>query len=1399
MVAIEQLKSEISDKYLDDFKEQLWFLKSFVLLPIKDDVKKVLIWQIDLPQKFDELKEFWWWKNIINFVTPDIANQIFAFMKEKRAEIERRKTEEELQALKNEVLFGIQNQSGENSGGWDSVSPIKDSDQGTQESGENSGGWDSQSNSEPSSQDQQGNPEGEWENTGHTNSVSIGVGTGAAWVWGTVALDQLVSGSERRTIISKLGSEKIEGNLNWVLETMRKQKAALEEAEKLKGTNNLSPDKIKGKLNWALEAMKKQRDALKTRLCPNQLKVLDKNIKELSAGVSNVDQETGELLKVRDSLGGKIPSKLLSQLKLDPKTLKQISGLSDQLVKETPERIQEILKENKILDVSDDLVKSFSKATSKAELESMCTLLSRGTKLSRAIKTFKGAMLFDMACLWFDIYQYLEDNKEADLIAKVNEIRASNKYTRANVQLGIGVASVAIEALLMFTSLWSVWGPIGTLIGFWVGGLTAAAAIGVDTLYFDVKDFYLQNKEDFLCQKRSQLNQTILQWLYNKENWNTTLNEKLWAPELTQKAKSLNDAIWSMLFIDELENGDLSGSSQILFSYLQSGKKKSDFESGLSQEEKQRFDLERKQVEEKVKQRFDYLKTFFESGDVVKQIEKWGGMQYLDNLVNQSRVYQTLKSQNKWNTDLNFNQNLDLYQKEYFKEFSPEKVKKLQNLEKTNPELYQEILVTSDLSSLLSEDEKDQNYTENVKLVKAMQDWEKLVAWDGFARLQIPDTDRNTLFIYNLLHKDFDLSQVEYPQIWKEGVAPIVENGKERRWNLNISDDPMQNVLYRLACELYGYTGENDKAQLMQFYSEDVANNHGIYFSSERNLNKDWLIDGSIDTKLVSGFPASQLDVKVEQIMKKDFKTSTSSIDTPTENIDANLQKEFENKIRAILKSELSYRTVEKQNEIKNQISAFVSKNTQGGKYIELPYYLLLQAKKAGFWDLQRQFFTMKNGKLETLVLKSELNEKKMLDAEVSYLSPQREKFSDEEQALIARVEAAHQQLSQLQAVESSFSKEDELDMPKEIEVLIADKYKEREKFKTDILYYNASEMGTSEILKQYESFATYFENLYLGIMLSLTNFKTNDVDSFALYNAALFYGEWDFFSADGNFDEKKITSFPYLQNAKVKDYYLSSIKTQKIWEKTIEQLRKSEDPKEKEIWYQASKLILSTMISESLLGENSDWKVITIKVGGNWWDTDAISALSNPKDLTEKIRKRLLELPNISILDTQKIQNLIESPVRVNVMTNSQKETIKQINPLQEQIEATSPNIVWQNQRGNIIYDPERSVLKSWWHTIKLAEKSGKFYLDKLDLWLSLKEALRLANFANWIKKTYKRVEIAFEIEGLHDALVAKNQGMFWSDTEIISQDTLKEQCPIAKDDAVAKKIASWLTEMIK
>jgi hypothetical protein len=35
--------------------------------------------------------------------------------------------------------------------------------------------------------------------------------------------------------------------------------------------------------------------------------------------------------------------------------------------------------------------------------------------------------------------------------------------------------------------------------------------MGVDSLYFDVQDFYLQNKEDFIREKKSKINQAILQ------------------------------------------------------------------------------------------------------------------------------------------------------------------------------------------------------------------------------------------------------------------------------------------------------------------------------------------------------------------------------------------------------------------------------------------------------------------------------------------------------------------------------------------------------------------------------------------------------------------------------------------------------------------------------------------------------------------------------------------------------------------------------------------------------------------------------------------------------------------------------------------------------------------------
>jgi hypothetical protein len=80
--------------------------------------------------------------------------------------------------------------------------------------------------------------------------------------------------------------------------------------------------------------------------------------------------------------------------------------------------------------------------------------------------------------------------------------------------------------------------------------------------------------------------------------------------------------------------------------------------------------------------------------------------------------------------------------------------------------------------------------------------------------------------------------------------------------------------------------------------------------------------------------------------MKKNI-SGVSTIDTPTENIDEALQKEFETKFRTLLKEELSERTQQNQRKVKTEITNFVKSQSKNGEYLELPYYFLLRARKA--------------------------------------------------------------------------------------------------------------------------------------------------------------------------------------------------------------------------------------------------------------------------------------------------------------------------------------------------------------------------------------------------------------------------------------------------------------------
>ncbi|MBR6908315.1 hypothetical protein IKN40_07755 [bacterium] len=128
-----------------------------------------------------------------------------------------------------------------------------------------------------------------------------------------------------------------------------------------------------------------------------------------------------------------------------------------------------------------------------------------------------------------------------------------------------------------------------------------------------------------------------------------------------------------------------------------------------------------------------------------------------------------MKSEGKRNERTNFDTNLRRYKSEYFSEFPNEKIDKLENLKQDYPLLFQELIVTASLSSLLGEDEGNSNYTENVKLVKKYQDWLKLTQTDKEKiDMEIPDTHKNVNFIEKFLEADFDITKVQFGSVDEE-------------------------------------------------------------------------------------------------------------------------------------------------------------------------------------------------------------------------------------------------------------------------------------------------------------------------------------------------------------------------------------------------------------------------------------------------------------------------------------------------------------------------------------------------------------------------------------------------------------------------------------------------------
>lgn len=1344
LTQVETLKQEISGYYLEDFKKELWWFKSIALLPIENKVKDIIVGKTELPKHFDEAKEFGWWRYIIDFVAPSTAKEIFEFMKAKRIEIEKRNTQEELSRLKAEILWeapiadGTESIDQNSNPSWTLHSTSHSADQQS---------WNTSSGAGLEEQTSGISPESPTNTSGNPrHNIGYGAWTSMLGVGGVETVDRLIKQAEARNL------------------------------------NSIDAAKMKSGMHNLIENLENEKKALSSRLSKRQIKNIDKTIQKMSSGFESLDDEGLVAFKQWNSLKGQIPDELLTAAGMHPRQFSKLVPYADELIGKTPAEIREIMKLKKVdMELSDDVLKLLASAKDAQEFQAMSNVLLKGKKLTQWAKSLKAAMMIDVACLGLDVWTYLETMDEAELIAKVNQTRAENKKNQANFQLAVWLSSFAIEAIIICGGIGAVGGAPGAVVWLAVWAVTAAVSIGADALYFDTHDFYLQNREDLLRQSRAELRQAVLQGLHNQKFWNQSWNERIGAPADNIKSKNLDEALYSLLFIEEMRDS----TDEMLHYYIASRKSESDFLKDLSPEQVEAFTTSLKRIKEKIAVRTKYLTEQFKKPKLINKLKSWAGTSGLIDLVAESAGYLKMFEAKKWDENLDYAKNLAQFKSEFFADFPREKVKKLEDLRKNNRFLFEELISVADFDSLMAEGDSPE-YSQNLQLIKKYKERIGLEQRsEEISHFSPQDTNRNMAMLEKLIENGFDEQKLQFETLNKDELVDVVQFAKERNSDLEYSDDVSQNVRYQLAKRLYGYEGTNSAEELMAFFSEDKWGVHGIYYTSEWKINRDWLIDSALAQQLPKELKSADVPGLVDRLISS---IRGSNIDTKTEAIDPYLQQEFEKVLRAILTEELAARTLEEQTKVKNLISTFVKNHASNEEYLELPYYLIIEAKRAGLGDLQRRFFTWEGGKMKICSMSSEIWG---LDAfagvEKQYLVSDRTKYSPEQQKCIDRVELAHKKLEDLRGVDWSFGFEDDLDLPKELELIISQKYKDREQVKANLLVY-APWTAAFLTLRQSEEYAQYFESLYKGLLLRASQFKlTNDIDDFGSFQEAVRLGQQNIFDKDGNLSVEKDSP---LDQQPIKVYYAKKLESLKLKvngeEKSLKSLWASDKSEEHKLALRASNLVIEKILEWWMLRHIWTAKMNITKMNLNQWLFAQID---------KRIQEQISSLEVVSYIDDTKIS---ECTYEIKTLSQHEEAVVWGLGDLQHQIETQKDTVVWQGKRWNIEYLPKSSEIKSRGHKVKFEQKADKFMLSGLSLELSLHEMLWLANFRNRCVSKYhgQKVEFKTDFTSLEILKLRFQPTLVIDGTTLVKRSDLEAKCSALKDDAMVQKLADWLTK---
>ena len=102
-VDILTLKNDIADQYIDQWRTELWIVKSDMILPIETKLKQIMVNNEDMGDSLQDVSHNDFRKNIIKVLGNDKADKLYTLIKEKKNELSQKNTKEELEALKLQI------------------------------------------------------------------------------------------------------------------------------------------------------------------------------------------------------------------------------------------------------------------------------------------------------------------------------------------------------------------------------------------------------------------------------------------------------------------------------------------------------------------------------------------------------------------------------------------------------------------------------------------------------------------------------------------------------------------------------------------------------------------------------------------------------------------------------------------------------------------------------------------------------------------------------------------------------------------------------------------------------------------------------------------------------------------------------------------------------------------------------------------------------------------------------------------------------------------------------------------------------------------------------------------------------------------------------------------------